>query len=275
MLFLAVRAACFAEVLIALSIVAIGLYDRGMDEKKSEIVAGDAPAPVRIARLWWVASAAGALLLVVLLAAVIVYREANKPFGFEVEWMGELVEARAPIWTVPALVFNWIGGGISSIVIVPLVIIAGLLLWRRPWAALYYACAAVGSAAVVLVIKNVVGRPRPTDILVTPDFGSFPSGHSANAALIATTLGVIFWRTWVWIAGAVYTLLMMLSRTYLGAHWISDTVGGMLVGIGVGVILWAPFAFHLYRERRLPHPPIWVKVSRTDDAVEESGDATA
>jgi undecaprenyl-diphosphatase len=52
---------------------------------------------------------------------------------------------------------------------------------------------------------------------------------------------------------------MMLSRTYLGAHWISDTVGGMLIGAGVAVILWAPFAFRLYRERRLPHPPIWVK----------------
>ncbi|MEJ3406100.1 phosphatase PAP2 family protein [Rathayibacter sp. YIM 133350] len=230
-----------------------------MDEKIAELASSDAPAPVRIARLWWVVSAAGALLLVVVLAAIIFYREANKPFGFEVEWMGELVEARAPIWTIPALVFNWIGGGISSIVIVPSAIIAGLLLWRRPWAALYYACAALTSVLVVLLIKNVVGRPRPTEILVTPDFGSFPSGHSANAALIATTLGIIFARTWVWIAGSIYTLLMMLSRTYLGAHWISDTIGGMLVGVGVAVILWAPFAFRLYRERRRPHPLIFVK----------------
>ena len=107
-----------------------------------------------------------------------------------------------------------------------------------------------------------MGRPRPTEILVHPDFGSFPSGHSANAALIATTLGIIFWRTWIWITGAVYTVLMMLSRTYLGAHWISDTIGGMLVGVGVAVIIWAPFALRLYRERRLPHPPIWVKVDR-------------
>ncbi|WP_167046722.1 phosphatase PAP2 family protein [Salinibacterium sp. ZJ454] len=243
-----------------------------MDEKITEIVDGNAPAPVRIARLWWVISAVGVLLLVVLLAAVIFYRQANKPFGFEVEWMGEFVEARGPIWTIPALIFNWVGGGISSLVIVPLVIIGGLLIWRRPWAALYYACAAVASVSVVFVIKNVVGRPRPTEILVTPDFGSFPSGHSANAALIATTLGIIFWRTWVWVAGSVYTLLMMLSRTYLGAHWISDTIGGMLVGVGVAVILWAPFAFLLYRERRRPHPPIWVRVKHTEAAVAEPGD---
>ena len=100
-----------------------------------------------------------------------------------------------------------------------------------------------------------------------PDFGSFPSGHSSNAALVATALGIIFMRTWVWVAGAVYTVLMMLSRTYLGAHWISDTIGGMLVGAGVAVIVWAPFANKLYREHRMPHPPIWVRVhSPSEDA---------
>jgi len=109
---------------------------------------------------------------------------------------------------------------------------------------------------------------------VTADVGSFPSGHSANAALIATTLGIIFWRTWVWVCGAVYTLLMMLSRTYLGAHWISDTVGGMLVGVGLAVIIWAPFAFVLYRERRKPHPPIWVKVATPAAAIDQSGESS-
>ncbi|KQV06312.1 phosphatase PAP2 family protein [Leifsonia sp. Root112D2] len=244
-----------------------------MAEKISDVVNSDAPGEVRIARLWWVVSAVGALLLVILLAAVIFYREADKPFGFEVEWMGELVEARAPVWTIPALVFNWVGGGISSIVIVPLAIIGGLLLWRRPWAALYYAIATIVSATVVVIIKNIVGRPRPTDILVQPDFGSFPSGHSANAALIATTLGIIFWRTWVWVTGTVYTLLMMLSRTYLGAHWISDTIGGMLVGVGIAVIIWAPLALRLYRERRLPHSPIWVKLETHPIKPDAGGNA--
>ena len=244
------------------------------DEDVSELVDGAAPAPVRIARLWRVVSAAAALLLVVLLGAVIFYRQADKPFGFEVEWMGELVEARAPVFTVPALALNWIGGGISGVAIVPLVIITGLLIWRRPWAALYFVCAAIASALVVLVIKNLVGRPRPTDILVAADVGSFPSGHSANAALIATTLGIIFWRTWVWIVGAAYTLLMMLSRTYLGAHWISDTIGGMLVGVGLAVIIWAPFAFVLYRERRKPHPPIWVKVVTPTAGIDQSGESS-
>ena len=46
-----------------------------------------APAPVRIARLWWVVSAGTALALVVLLGLVIAYRKNREPFGFEIEFM--------------------------------------------------------------------------------------------------------------------------------------------------------------------------------------------
>ncbi len=215
------------------------------------------PNPVRVARRWPLISAGLALLLVAALALVIVYREHNKPFGFELEWMGEVVEHRSAFWTVPALVFNYLGGGLLAVLVIPLLAIAALLVFRRRWAALYFAIATLASAAVVQVLKGVIGRPRPTEILVHPDFGSFPSGHSANAAVLATVLAIVFARTWVWAAGAVYTVAMMLSRTYLGAHWISDTIGGMLVGAGIAVIVWAPFALKLATERSALHAPLW------------------
>jgi undecaprenyl-diphosphatase len=217
------------------------------------------PTPARIARLWPLASSIAALALVAALASVIVYREKNKPFGFELEWMGELVEHRSGFWTVVALVFNSLGGGLIAVFAVPIAIALALVVWRRGWASLYFLLATIVSAGTVKLVKQLIGRPRPEDILVTPDFGSFPSGHSANAAIIAATLGIIFARTWVWAAGAVYTVAMMLSRTYLGAHWISDTVGGALIGLGIAVILWAPFAAKLHRERYAAHPPIWSK----------------
>ena len=50
-------------------------------------------------------------------------------------------------------------------------------------------------------------------------------------------------------SGAVYTVLMAISRTYLGAHWLSDTIGGLLVGAGVALLLWAVLATPLERER--------------------------
>jgi undecaprenyl-diphosphatase len=81
------------------------------------------------------------------------------------------------------------------------------------------------------------------------DFGSFPSGHVANAATIAVTLGIIVPRVWVWVVGAIYTLLMAISRTYLGAHWITDTIGGALVGAGAALLVWTVFAQRMERER--------------------------
>jgi undecaprenyl-diphosphatase len=148
---------------------------------------------------------------------------------------------------------DFLGGGLFGVVIVPTCTILALLLFRRPWGALYYALAAALSAGVVQALKLTVGRARPEDILVHSDLGSFPSGHTANAATIAVTLGIIFLRTWVWAAGAVYTVLMLLSRTYLGAHWLSDTAGGLLLGAGLAVVVWAPFAYKVLAERSRPH----------------------
>ena len=99
------------------------------------------------------------------------------------------------------------------------------------------------------LLKQLFGRARPEDMLVASDYGSFPSGHVANAATMAVALGVIFPAVWVWVAGAVWTVMMAISRTYLGVHWLTDTVGGFLVGAGMALVVWAPVAERLERER--------------------------
>lgn len=206
---------------------------------------------------WWpIVSAVAAFGAAGALALVVVFRESNKPFGFEAEWMGEMLEHRSAFWTVPALVFNTLGGGLIAAFVVPIGVAVLLLLWRRRWAAIYFLSVSLACAIVVRLIKIVVGRPRPPEILVSVDPGSFPSGHSANAAIVAIALGLILQRWWVWVAGAAYTAAMMLSRTYLGAHWISDTIGGVLIAGGVAVAIWAPFADRIEREKASSRP-VW------------------
>lgn len=200
----------------------------------------------RITALWPLISGVGALALAVVLGVLIATR--NSPFSLDQLLLADFVNIRSPLFTMPALAMNFIGGGWFGVFVVPLGGALVFFLAKRRWAAFYFIAASAASAGVVQLLKTTFGRARPTEILVTSDLGSFPSGHVANAATLAVVLIILLQRRWVWIAGIIYTILMMVSRTYLGAHWLSDTIGGALIGVGVAVILWAPFARKLSAE---------------------------
>jgi undecaprenyl-diphosphatase len=71
---------------------------------------------------------------------------------------------------------------------------------------------------------------------------------------MVVVLGILFPRVWVWCVGAAWAVLMAVSRTYLGAHWLSDTLGGLLLGAAIAVIVWAPLAHRIALESVAPHP---------------------
>lgn len=206
----------------------------------------------RIRRRWPVISSGIGLVLAALVGLLAALR--GGPFALDEEWMAELLEERSPWFDVPALLLDWLGGGIVGIFVVPIGLAVVLVAVRRPWAALYSVIAAVLSAGVVQLLKNVFDRARPEEILVVTDVGSFPSGHVANAATLAVTLIIIFGlhrrRWWVWMLGTAYIVAMALARTYLGAHWVTDTIGGALIGIAVAVMVAVPFAVKLGEEPR-------------------------
>lgn len=204
----------------------------------------------RATRHWPWVSGIVAVVVAVGLGALILARH-NGPFLFDAAWMGEIVQRRTPLLDVPAYALSWIGGGWFAFA-VPVVTILLLLFLKRRWAALYDGLAVLFSVLAVQALKAVFDRPRPENILVVSDLGSFPSGHVANAATLAVSLALIFARVWIWYAGVAYTILMAFSRTYLGAHWLSDTIGGALIGAGIAVIVWAPLASRLNRERKKP-----------------------
>ena len=203
-----------------------------------------------VSRYWPLVSALVAIFAVLGLGAVIAFR--RSPLEADTEWMDEILKIRNPVGESLAQVFNFLGGGWFAVAVVPLLTLGLFCLARRYWAAVFAAIAVIASAGAVRVLKNLFGRARPQEMLVTSDFGSFPSGHVANAVTISVVLGLALRLGWVWVAGAVYTVLMMLSRTYLGAHWLSDTFGGLLLGAAVAVIVWTPLATKLAGELQAP-----------------------
>lgn len=151
-----------------------------------------------------------------------------------------------------ALVLNFLGGGWFATFVVPLGTAAILLALRRPWGALFALCASAGSALIVQVLKAMFGRARPEDMIVVSDHGSYPSGHTANAATLVVIAVVIVPRLWVAIVGAAWVFAMAFSRTGLHAHWFTDTVGGTLAGLGAALVVAAFFTPALDREARRP-----------------------
>lgn len=97
-------------------------------------------------------------------------------------------------------------------------------------------------------VKWTLGRSRPilfdTDgpYRLTPisfDYShvSFPSGHTTTAAAAAMALVLIFpGRPWVKVAAVVFAVSIGVSRVMVRAHYPSDVVGGMFVGIAVTIL---------------------------------------
>lgn len=178
------------------------------------------------------------LVAATLLGAAIVFGYTEPP-AFDRWWNDAVDMYRTDAVLSFALVLNSIGGGWIAILLVPLLLIAALLIARRWRAAVFAAMAFLASAGAVQLLKQLFGRARPEDMIVLSDYGSFPSGHTANAATIAVVLWLVFPRVWTALLGILWILAMALSRTLLSVHWATDTLGGALVGAGVVLVLGA------------------------------------
>lgn len=124
-----------------------------------------------------------------------------------------------------------------SIVVGVGVAVLALLRWG-PQPGLAVGLASALSAGHVILMKSVVQRPGPVTAFFE-GLGSFPSGHAANAAVLATMGGLLLRRRWAWIAGGVYVALVAASRVIVGAHWFSDTVVGGVEGAAVALLVWS------------------------------------
>lgn len=131
-------------------------------------------------------------------------------------------------------------GGVAVLALMTAAVVGYLLLSRKRHAAVAILVAVAGGLALSTLLKLGFDRPRPElvphgSLVYT---ASFPSGHSMMAAVTYLTLGALLARVEASIPVKIYllsvavllTVLVGVSRVYLGVHWPTDVAAGWAVG---------------------------------------------
>jgi undecaprenyl-diphosphatase len=131
-------------------------------------------------------------------------------------------------------------GGTGPLAFITLAGMVYLLLRRRLRTALFLFAAIAGGQLLSSLLKAGFDRPRP-DLVphgMTVYTASFPSGHAMMTAIVYLTLAALLARSesrrrlkaFLLLLATSVTLMVGISRVYLGVHWPSDVLGGWMIG---------------------------------------------
>ncbi|HZA80643.1 MAG TPA: phosphatase PAP2 family protein [Actinomycetes bacterium] len=133
-----------------------------------------------------------------------------------------------------------IGGTLTITILAVLAVAVTAWMWRRWREPMAVAVAVAGEVAIFLAVTMLVDRQRPPvgHLDEAPPTSSFPSGHTAATLVLWGALAVLaserarsamVRRLFVGLAVAL-PVLVAISRLYRGMHYLSDVLGGFLLG---------------------------------------------
>ena len=155
--------------------------------------------------------------------------------------------------------------GSGTVIVLVTFFVTGYLLLRRKfyWLALVL-IATIGGALLVLGLKDLVGRLRPTVVthLLEEKSLSFPSGHSMMSAIVYLTQAALLSRIeenrkariYIVSVALLLTFLIGISRVYIGVHYPTDVLAGWIAGISWALLCW--YATSLLERKRHTRPDV-------------------
>jgi undecaprenyl-diphosphatase len=153
-----------------------------------------------------------------------------------------------PAWIESSLLDITALGGPTIITLVVLAVVGFLTLQARYHSAIAIILTAASGEILNAALKSMFMRPRPDIVphLRAAYETSFPSGHAMQSAIIYLTLGAMLMRLsdrrltkiYCWTVAVLATLLVGLSRVYLGVHYPTDVLAGWIVGLLWASVCW-------------------------------------
>lgn len=157
-----------------------------------------------------------------------------------------------------------IGDG-NHIALLSLALGISLILDRNRAASLHWLGAMAALIMLNTLLKLGLATPRPDLMLKPLDSFSFPSGHSSASTLFFILLAAFisqqqpYGRRWrAYSLAALPALGIGLSRIYLGAHWFSDVLGGVLLGLAVAAATRLLYSRFDCQPVTLKRPGLWL-----------------
>ncbi len=154
-------------------------------------------------------------------------------------------------------------GGYAILTMLTVAAVVYLLMSGKQAAALLVIIAIVGGSMLSTGLKLGFERPRPDLVPHATRIytASFPSGHAMLSAVTYLTLGALLARVqakrriqaFIMGLAIAMTLLVGVSRTYLGVHWPSDVLAGWAVGAAWASLCWF-VALQLQRRGKVEDP---------------------
>ena len=169
--------------------------------------------------------------------AAAIFRIAHLPPGPVDRWWNALMTSTAdPVAHALAVTLAVIGTGLpaSALAVVVGILVGAVRGWA--WGALVVA-ASIVSALDVAGMKTLAMRTRPDSAFGL--LNAFPSGHTANAALLGSIVFLLVRHVVVRSLAIVWFITMAWSRTALHAHWLTDVLAAIVAGAATAVLLLA------------------------------------
>lgn len=139
-------------------------------------------------------------------------------------------------------------GSVGVLTTLSVTVVGFLALTGRRYAARMVMYSLLSGVLVSHLLKWGFDRPRPDLVShgMTVYTQSFPSGHAMLSALVYLTLGALLARTesdprvkvYLLTVAALLTVMVGVSRLYLGVHWPTDVLAGWVVGAGWALVCW-------------------------------------